>query len=678
MQKAIVDPTERELGILTYQSPALTGFTAVLKARYSDFVVHEVGIDGRIAKLESVEPKASNGVVKEEKSRPEEPEIKKRKLNDDGSPNWGELESELREFVGEQGATETIELLQRANPSEEKMFVKLPPCAEKETRRNLHEWIRSRLNFCARADTIDETNSDGNAVTRGLIRIWHKSFERKMPNYGKFERNQQNRMPREKAPSDKQYLQFVLYKENMDTGAAVGQIQQFVQPPGGGRGRGRGGRGSFKHGGPKLRMGYAGMKDKRGITSQYITVPASTSLHALAGLNRPGQGGGHTRNGGVGIIRVGNFEYVANELRLGRLKGNRFDIALRNIELGSETKNIGSSLESAAQALKDNGFINYFGVQRFGKYHDTHLTGIAILKGDYEGAIDIIMSPKPDERPNIAEARAMWKDRFSHNSDRASAEKECAQKLSRQFNRFMHSEMAIVNSLARDPLNYEKAFSCINKTMRMMFIHAVQSYLWNHVVSNRIETFGGKVLEGDLVLADPNSIDGEGIPEILVVSGEDISANKYTLTDVVVPLIGSKTRDPANASADLFDTILLDKGLTREMMVKMEDRDFNSAGDYRKMICRPADVDFQVLEYTDPHQPLLQTDLMMLDGIEIKASLTSEKASATALLAMIIRFTLPPSAYATIALRELMKRPTSSEYQSELNVGSSKEIAAEN
>jgi tRNA pseudouridine13 synthase len=306
------------------------------------------------------------------------------------------------------------------------------------------------------------------------------------------------------------------------------------------------------------------------------------------------------------------------------------------------------------------------------------LTGIAILKGDYEGAIDIIMSPKPDERPNIAEARAMWKDRFSHNSDRASAEKECAQKLSRQFNRFMHSEMAIVNSLARDPLNYEKAFSCINKTMRMMFIHAVQSYLWNHVVSNRIETFGGKVLEGDLVLADPNSIDGEGIPEILVVSGEDISANKYTLTDVVVPLIGSKTRDPANASADLFDTILLDKGLTREMMVKMEDRDFNSAGDYRKMICRPADVDFQVLEYTDPHQPLLQTDLMMLDGIEIKASLTSEKASATALLAMIIRFTLPPSAYATIALRELMKRPTSSEYQSELNVGSSKEIAAEN
>jgi hypothetical protein len=35
------DPTEVELGIATYLSPNVPGFSAVLKARYSDFVVHE-------------------------------------------------------------------------------------------------------------------------------------------------------------------------------------------------------------------------------------------------------------------------------------------------------------------------------------------------------------------------------------------------------------------------------------------------------------------------------------------------------------------------------------------------------------------------------------------------------------------------------------------------------------
>lgn len=35
------DPIEEELGITAYLSPEIPGFSAVLKARYSDFVVHE-------------------------------------------------------------------------------------------------------------------------------------------------------------------------------------------------------------------------------------------------------------------------------------------------------------------------------------------------------------------------------------------------------------------------------------------------------------------------------------------------------------------------------------------------------------------------------------------------------------------------------------------------------------
>jgi hypothetical protein len=40
-EESTQDPTECELGIAKYLSPNVPGFSAVLKARYSDFVVHE-------------------------------------------------------------------------------------------------------------------------------------------------------------------------------------------------------------------------------------------------------------------------------------------------------------------------------------------------------------------------------------------------------------------------------------------------------------------------------------------------------------------------------------------------------------------------------------------------------------------------------------------------------------
>jgi tRNA pseudouridine13 synthase len=51
-------------------------------------------------------------------------------------------------------------------------------------------------------------------------------------------------------------------------------------------------------------------------------------------------------------IKVGNFEYVEKPLSLGATKGNRFEVTLRAL--------------SAATALRAFGFVNYFGLQRFG------------------------------------------------------------------------------------------------------------------------------------------------------------------------------------------------------------------------------------------------------------------------------------------------------------------------
>lgn len=58
--------------------------------------------------------------------------------------------------------------------------------------------------------------------------------------------------------------------------------------------------------------------------------------------------------------RVGDFKYVQQPLHLGSLSGNLFDLILRNV------KGKPADVELAAESLKKSGFINYFGLQRFG------------------------------------------------------------------------------------------------------------------------------------------------------------------------------------------------------------------------------------------------------------------------------------------------------------------------
>lgn len=671
------------------------------------FELSTVGIDGRVARLESLEPKiigASEMLVDsidEANVKEVNDGSKRRKLDDtteETSVNlthsdWAAIQTEMETFVGMDKASEVIHFLQQSTDTEmsSPYFVRLDIIAEKETRRQLHHWIHQRLSFIAAADT----------EAGGCIRIWHRRHKAHMPNHLDHQRPDQRKTVKPKHPKDKPYIQFVLYKENMDTSVAMQQISKRLSfgqnhhTRGGGRGNNQ------KRNSPTVRMGYAGNKDKRGITSQFITIAARdcSVSHLCNVFNKDAitvvSGGGHMGSGGAGgILRVGNFEYTKDELRLGRLVGNRFDVVLRNVQLNdtsddkNSSKDIAAILHEAAASIRATGFVNHFGVQRFGKYHDTHITGMAVVKGDYKAAIETILRPKDGERDDIHKARSLWQDRFLQDEstkdgeDKAKMEQECAKTVLRTLHslRFLHSECAVLQSLAAHPLDYKKAFSCITKTMRMMFVHALQSYLWNKVASFRLEKLGPTVVVGDLVFADPNAKsledlgEQEGLPKVHVVTEDDAKNGKYTVENVVLPLIGVNTLDPENECSKMFDAILAEHGITRDMIHNVKDRSFLCTGDYRKLICRPSDVDFEVLEYNDELHPLLQNDLMKLQGHTVQQMQgASSRSSDKSLYAAAVGFSLPSSSYATMFLRELMKRPTSSEYQRELNLGGSNE-----
>lgn len=462
------DEIERSLGISEYYATSkISGFSAVVKARYSDFLVHEIDMDGSVATLTSLEvPKSEASPPAEgkpegetkanEETKPTAPETKPAETTtatEDAkimdietdkelpsteaktSPLAG-FESQLADLISNpQVAKSVMALLEAHNnhnsrdaspenpqPPTEK-YVTLPSL-EKQQRKSVHEWVRNVLT-CARADTLD-----------GKIRIWHCKYEKEMPNYKAFgthkKRKMSDRALKKKArqdwPKDRpDFLKFVLYKENCDTTTATKDVSR---------------RGST------ARIGYAGMKDKRGITTQFCTL-YRTLPEQIAKSKQRGGGGGNTKQKGYSIVHIGNFEYCSKELRLGSLKGNRFDIILRNVKLldagEDDTEKRKEVLEAAAQSMKAKGFVNYFGTQRFGKFRNTHLVGIAVLQGDFEKAVNILMEPNSEDRPDIVKARKDWQDRFTYGKTKEN-ESSTAKRV---LKRYEHEFFAVFDSSIR-------------------------------------------------------------------------------------------------------------------------------------------------------------------------------------------------------------------------------------
>ena len=301
-------------------------------------------------------------------------------------------------------------------------------------------------------------------------------------------------------------------------------------------------------------------------------------------------------------------------------------------------------------------------------------------------------------------------------------EENCAKRMTFELGRFMMCEMSVMRSLSRKPRDYKTAFRCIMKNTQLMFLHAVQSYIWNKAVSRRVqmqqEEENLSVMIGDLVLTQNKSEEdgGSGTSGLLgksvkVVTEQDILDGTFDITQVVLPLPGSKVQYPTHAIGEYFDELLKELGMNKDMWIQ-SNRELSLGGDYRPIICKPLDVSYEIKQYTDPIEPLIKTDLKTLQDMESNENKDDQKGSIVSsgqdetedregknnvqdeyastnektgnsskeeenvsteskkkiLLGLVIGFTLPPSTYATIALRELMKRPTCSAYQSKLSL----------
>lgn len=124
----------------------------------------------------------------------------------------------------------------------------------------------------------------------------------------------------------------------------------------------------------------------------------------------------------------------------------------------------------------------------------------------------------------------------------------------------------------------------------MMYIHAYQSYIWNTILSRRVELYGcDKPVIGDLVQLDqgkaPAPIEDEEVFDTIVDSETKNKPNNlpsvkvlktledcqaFTIYDVVLPLVGYNIIYPANELGDQYLKIIRQDGLDPDKLYRSQ------------------------------------------------------------------------------------------------------------
>jgi tRNA pseudouridine13 synthase len=350
------------------------------------------------------------------------------------------------------------------------------------------------------------------------------------------------------------------------------------------------------------RIGIAGIKDKRAITTQTMSIRGITA-DDLKKITLPG-------------VRITPLGRSNKDIAPGDLKGNEFDIIIRDICLDREEMESRISAISAGVAAA-GGVPNYFGYQRFGiKRPVTHLVGEQIVKGDVEGAaMTFIARSFPWEKPENQEVRNIVRDTLDFR------------KGLEIYPLNLRYERTMMHHLLMRPGDYKGAFRALPGGLITMFVHAFQSYLFNLILSRRLAL--GKSLsvpgEGDVVCftgsegkPDPSKIElvtGKNLPDIMYLL-------KRRRAFPVLPIVG---RDTKPAMIDATTRAVLDEaGVSPESFVIQQIPELTSAGRWREAL------------------------------LPVRPEIVPGEKLASA------RFFLPKGSYATTVLREYMKAdPTS-------------------
>lgn len=627
---------ESDVGITQYINESYKaggGFFGTIKQRYSDFQVNEIdrkgnvvhltdeGVDlGRSKKERRIEQRLNDRADLHDKT-PEEVEAIKKQKEEEETKKY-DLSPENKAKLLELITAEELQQVEDLFTNEGKIETKTT-FDDKTVRTQLHQLVR--LAFQGKIETL---TTPENAFKMSLAK-------------GSTQRRNNNNHVDETGTVNyglgafKNYLHFTVYKENRETMEVALTITKFLRIP-------------------HRSVSYAGTKDRRGITCQRFCIHRGKVARVTA-LNKALRG-----------AVLGLFAYENHSLDLGDLNGNEFVIAIRDAKSFSEAEDLESVVERSFKSLQEHGYINYYGLQRFGTFSiSTHVLGIHLLKDVWKGAVELLLAEQDRVVPDLVEARRVW----AETGNAAEALKLMPRRCSAEHN--------VLTALAKEKGEYSKnsyfqAIMQIPRNLRLIYVHAYQSYVWNLVASKRFEIFGLNVVEGDLVMVEAKRtaivseiVDGEEFREDVAVkefdkvrplTKEDIESGKYSIYDVVLPSPGYDVVYPTNpVLMEVYETSMAKDGLDPHSMTRKV-KEFSLAGSYRAVMGRPTLLSYKIVKYNESTDPLIHTDLEILREQKERFADSDPNGEKSA---VILQMTLGVSSYATMALREFMKADTS-------------------
>lgn len=138
-----------------------------------------------------------------------------------------------------------------------------------------------------------------------------------------------------------EHLYLWVEKRNLSTGALVAHLSKMMKVP-------------------QSRFGFAGKKDARAVTRQWISVHTPLDPD-LASLEIP-------------QLRILQATRHLNKLRKGHLRGNRFRLVIRGIDGKVQ-------VDPILLSIKNEGFPNFFGEQRLGSGLENAILGRSLVRG---------------------------------------------------------------------------------------------------------------------------------------------------------------------------------------------------------------------------------------------------------------------------------------------------------
>jgi tRNA pseudouridine13 synthase len=384
------------------------------------------------------------------------------------------------------------------------------------------------------------------------------------------------------------YTTFNLTKVNMDTFKAVNIISKVLKIP------------------YKL-ITYSGLKDKQSISVQRVSIRGNY-IEKLRKLK-------------LHDIFIRNITTTKKSVKLGSHLGNNFTVIIRNIK---NSVDLNPNSQKILKFLKEFGFPNYFGLQRFGSIRpNSHIIGYFLLKGDYENAFnEFVLRTYSTEPEESRKARSSLKKTRNF--------KEAWE----TFPLGLNYERRMIKFLMENSGDYHGAINTLSKDLIRLLISSFQSFIFNKMLSIRIRKGLSlfKPISGD-VICILDDFNGNITPVKYIYGGLYDKylekALKLNRAAIVIPIIGKLTH---------LDDFPLMNSIFREMankenisvnIFKSESVDENEfKGSIRAITVKPRDL--KMLELTE--------DNLYKKRKKIK-----------------IEFSLQKGSYATMLIREIIK-----------------------